>query len=72
LKNLDDLKRKNKPLFIVKTYDYFKTVFKFLFGSAVANASTAVSAAAVADGSCCYYWYSSSRNSALMRLEKLG
>jgi hypothetical protein len=47
---------KNKPLFIDKTHDYFKTVFKFLFGSTVANAAaTATHTAAVAttDSFCC-------------------
>ncbi len=77
---MDDLKIKNKSLFIVKTYDYFQTVFTFLFGSAVANISTAVSASdvvgaaadAVTVGSFSCYWFSSFWNSDLTILEKLG
>jgi hypothetical protein len=72
LKNLDDLKMKNKPLFIDKNYDYFQTIFIFLNGCVVANTSGAVSAVVATVGSLCCYWYSSFRNSNLTILEKLG
>jgi hypothetical protein len=48
LKNLDDLKRKNKPLFIDKSYDYFQTVLIVRFGSTVANAAANIVGAAAA------------------------
>jgi hypothetical protein len=46
LKNLDDLKRKNKPLFIDKTHGYFQTVLILRFGSAVAAVNVVGAAAA--------------------------